>query len=160
LSSGTDRQPPLSQALRLALESDCANGVEDVLREHRLEDLAALRSLVSVDPTIKPSHRQNAVYLLGRWPDPDSAALIRNVMRRLDERERINAVDSLGRLRNDEARTGVMEATRDASPDVRRFAAYALARLRGPDEQARLAEMASSDPVEFVRESAARAQKE
>jgi HEAT repeat protein len=160
LSAGADRPTPLSHALRLALESDCANGVEDVLRERRPEDLAALRSLVSVDPTIKPSDRQNAVYLLGRWPDPDSAALIRNVMRRLDERERINAVDSLGRLGNDEARTGVMEATRDASPDVRRFAAYALARLRGPDEQARLAEMASSDPVEFVRESAARAQKE
>jgi len=53
-----------------------------------------------------------------------------------------------------------MEATHDRSPDVRRFAAYALARLRGPDGQARLAEMAASDPVDFVRDSAARAHKE
>jgi hypothetical protein len=160
LSLDAEQQPPPSQALRLALESDCANGVEDVLRERRAEDLAALRSLVSVDPTIKPSDRQNAVYLLGRWPDPDSARPIRDVMRRLDERERINAVDSLGRLGNDEARAGVMEATRDRSPDVRRFAAYALARLGGAAEQARLAELAASDPVDFVRASAARARKE
>ena len=66
-------------------------------------------------------------------------------MRGLDERERIDAVDALGRLGNDEARTGVMEATHDRSPDVRRFAAYALARLRGPDGQARLVKMAASD---------------
>jgi len=150
----------ISDALRLALESDCATGVEDVLHERRAEDLKALRALVRVDRTVKPAFRQNAIYLLGRWPDPESASRIRDVMKRVDERERINAVDALGRLGNDEAVAGVIEATRDTSPDVRRFAAYALARLSTREAQERLEELATSDPVDFVRASAARARGE
>ena len=147
----------VSPELQRALDSSCATGVDELLQARRPEDLEALRALVSLDPGIDPSWRQNAIYLLGRFGDTGAAGQILGLLPRLDERERINAVTALGQIGTDEAIDGVLNATRDPSPDVRRFAAYALARADTPTARERLDDLASSDPVEFVRDAAVQA---
>lgn len=144
---------PLSQAI----EATCANGVEEVISARRPEDLELLRAALRQDADVSPAARQNAIHILGRWGDTESAAPIRSLLPRLDERERINAVDALGNIGGTEAEDGVLQLAQDQSPDVRRFAVYALANLGTDASAARLDRMESSDPAERVRAAAAQA---
>jgi hypothetical protein len=100
-----------SPELQLALESDCATGVEEVIAARRGEDLEALRNMLRPDAPVSPAFRQNAIQLLGLWGDAESAPAIRALLPELDERQRINAVDALGRLGGPEAEASVLDAT-------------------------------------------------
>jgi HEAT repeat protein len=148
----TDMPPELLRAM----ESDCATGVEEVVAVRRLDDLDALRSLLRADVDVPPSFRQNAIHILGRWGDSESVGAIRSLLPTFDERERINAVDALGRLGGPDAEAAVFEVAGDDSPDVRRFAAYALANLGTEAARDRLRDMQSSDPERTVRVAAER----
>src|SRR5215203_6199977 len=81
-----------------AIESVCASGVEEVVEARRPNDLVTLRAALREDADVSPSLRQNAIHILGRWGDAESAPAIRSLLPTFDERERINAVDSLGRV--------------------------------------------------------------
>jgi HEAT repeat protein len=142
-----------------AIESVCATGVEEVVEARRPDDLAALRAALREDADVPPSLRQNAIHILGRWGDTESAPAIRSLLPRLDERERINAVDALGRLGGPDAEAAVLQMTEDESPDVRRFAAYALSNLGTAPGQDRLRDLEETDPVQFVRAAAARSRR-
>jgi HEAT repeat protein len=146
----------MSSQLRRAMESDCATGVEDILAARRPDDLAALRALLRPGPDVPPSLRQNAIHILGRWGDSESAAAIRSLLPTFDERERINAVDALGQLDSPDAEAAVLDLAGDDSPDVRRFAAYALSNLATEAARGRLRDMQSTDPERFVRVAADR----
>jgi HEAT repeat protein len=148
----TDMSPELLRAM----ESDCATGVEEVVAVRRPDDLEALRSLLRRDRDVPRSSRQNAIQILGRWGDAESAAAIRALLPTFDERERINAVDALGRLASPDAEAAVLQAAADDSPDVRRFAAYALANLPTDAARDRLLEMERADPERIVRAAAER----
>jgi HEAT repeat protein len=139
-----------------ALESVCAISVEEVVNARRPSDLAVLRAALREDPDVPPSLRQNAIQILGRWGDTESAAAIRSLLPRFDERERINAVDALGRIGGPDAEDAVLQMTEDESPDVRRFATYALSNLGTDAARDRLREMEETEPVDFVRAAAAR----
>jgi HEAT repeat protein len=139
-----------------AIESVCATGVEEVVQARRPDDLAALRAALREDADVPPSLRQNAIHILGRWGDTESAAAIRSLLPRFDERERINALDALGQMGGPEAEAAVLRMTEGESPDVRRFAAYALSNLGTETAQARLRGMEETDPVQWVRAAAAR----
>lgn len=149
----------LSDELLRALESDCGHTLEPVLAEKKQDRFEALRALLYMDPSIKPAHRQRALYLLGRWGNPAVVADIRRVLPQLEELERITAIDALGRLGTPEALAGVVEHINDPSPDVRRFVAIALTRIDTPQAQAKLNEIARNDPVDFVRNRALRSLK-
>ena len=142
-----------------AIESVCATAIEDVVAARRPNDLEALRAALREDADVPPALRQNAIHILGRWGDPESAAAIRSLLPRFDERERINAVDALGRIGGPDAETAVLQMTDDESPDVRRFAAYALSNLGTAAGQDRLRDMEETDPVQFVRAAAARSRR-
>jgi HEAT repeat protein len=146
----------MSSELRRAMESDCATGVEEVVAARRPDDLAALRALLRADADVPPSSRQNAIHILGRWGDSDSAAAIRSLLPTFDERERINAAAALGQLDSPDAEAAVMDLSGDDSPDVRRFAAYALSKSASEDARDRLRDMESTDPERFVRDAAER----
>lgn len=148
---------PISDELRVALESDCATGVDEILDHRRTEDVQTLRALLRPEPDDPPAFQQHAIHLLGRLGDTESAAQISALLPRLAERGRINAVDALGRIDSPTAVEGVLQAANDPSPDVRRFAAYALARQDTSHTRARLTEMAQSDDTDFVRFTAERA---
>ena len=139
-----------------AIESVCANSVEEVVEARRPNDLVALRAALREDTDVPPSLRQNAIHILGRWGDTESAAAIRRLLPSLDERERINAVDAVGRIGGPDAEAAVLQTTEDESPDVRRFAAYALSNLGTEAARDRLRDMEETDPVNFVRAAAAR----
>jgi HEAT repeat protein len=143
-----------------AIESVCANSVEEVVVARRPNDLAALRAALREDADVPPSLRQNAIHILGRWGDTESAAAIRSLLPRFNERERINAVDALGQIGGPDAEVGVLQMTEDESPDVRRFAAHALSNLETEDARNRLRDMEETDPVNFVRAAAARSANE
>jgi HEAT repeat protein len=147
----------MSRALREALESNCATGVDELLRDKKASDLEVLLSMVDASSREDPGRRQNAIELLGLWGNPSAAAPIRALLPHLDDRGRINAVDALGRLGTPEALEGVLESAKDPSPDVRRFAAYALARIGSREALSRLADMSASDPEGFVRAAATKA---
>jgi HEAT repeat protein len=143
----------MSPQLELAMESSCATGVEEVIEARRPEDLATLRALLA-DDDAPASARQNAIHILGRWGDVESAPAIRALLPNLDERQRINTVDALGRLGGPDAEDAALELSGDESPDVRRFAAYALSRLGTETARIRLGEMAGNDPEPTVRTAA------
>jgi HEAT repeat protein len=144
----------MSAELRRAMESDCATGVEEVVAARRPEDLAELRALLRADADVPPSLRQNAIHILGRWGDSESAAAIRALLPTFDERERINAVDALRQLDAPDAEEAVLDLAGDDSPDVRRFAAYALSSLPTEAARGRLRDMQRTDPEQFVRAAA------
>jgi HEAT repeat protein len=139
-----------------AIESVCANSVEEIVGARRQSDLMTLRGALREDADVPPPLRQNAIHILGRWGDTESAAAIRSLLPTFEERERINAVDALGRLGGPDAEAAVLQTTEDESPDVRRFAAYALSNLETEAARDRLRDMEETDPVNFVRAAAAR----
>ena len=146
----------MSREQLAAIESVCATAVEDVVEAQRPDDLLALRAALREDADVPPSLRQNAIHILGRWGDTESAAAIRSLLPTFDERERINAVDALGRMGGPDAEAAVLQTTEDESPDVRRFAAYALSNLGTEAARDRLRDMEETDPEDFVRAAAAR----
>ena len=146
----------MSPDLQRAMESECATGVEEVVAARRPDDLAALRELLQADSDASPSFRQSAIHILGRWGDSESADAIRSLLPAFDERERINAVDALGRLESPVAEAAVLDLAADDSPDVRRFAAYALSNLATEAARGRLRDMESTDPERYVRAAAER----
>ena len=150
----------MSPELLRTIESVCASGVEEVVEARRPNDLVALRAALREDADVPPSLRQNAIHILGRWGDTESAAAIRSLLPRFDERERINAVDALGRLGGPDAETAVLQTTEDESPDVRRFAAYALSNLGTDVARKRLRDMEETDPVQWVRAAAGSGRRE
>ena len=136
----------MSPELRRAMESECATGVEEIVAARRPEDLAALRALLRADADVPPSLRQNAIHILGRWADSESAPAIRSLLPTFDERERMNAVEALGRLDGPDAEAAVLDLAGDDSPDVRRFAAYALSNVATDAALGRLRDMQSYGP--------------
>jgi HEAT repeat protein len=146
----------MSPAVLREIEPLCATAVEEVVEARRPNDLVALRAALREDADVPPSLRQNAIHILGRWGDTESAAAIRSLLPRFDERERINALDALGQMGGPEAEAAVLRMTEGESPDVRRFAAYALSNLGTGVARERLREMEESDPEQLVRAAAAR----
>ena len=138
------------------MEADCAHSVEEVMKAKSKEDFQALQSLLSKDASVKPGQRAKVFYMLGRWGDPAPVSAIREILPRLDETEKVSALDALGRLGTKEALDGILEHTGDSSPQVRKFAARALARIDRPDAQRKLKEIQAKDPVDYVRNLAAK----
>ena len=85
---------------------------------------------------------------MARVPGPTCGSSGRTV------RQRITAVDAAGRLGGPDAEDAVLELSGDESPDVRRFAAYALSRLGTQTARIRLGEMAADDAEPTVRAAA------
>ena len=146
----------MSPEVLRGIESVCAIAIEEVVAARRPDDLVTLRAALREDADVPPSLRQNSIQILGRWGDAESAAAIRSLLPRFDERERINAVDALGRMGGPDAEAAVLRMTEDESPDVRRFAAYALSNLGTETARYRLREMEETDPEQSVRAAAAR----
>src|SRR5215217_5757717 len=146
----------MSPAVLREIEPLCATAVEEVVEARRPNDLVALRAALREEADVPRSLRQNAIHILGRWGDTESAAAIRALLPRFDERERINAVDALGRIGGPDAEAAVVQMTEDESPDVRRFAAYVLSNLGTEAARDRLRDMEETDPEDFVRAAAAR----
>jgi HEAT repeat protein len=141
--------PTISEALREALESDCAHSLEPVLKARRSEDYQALLEFLEQPP--KPELRLTALHLLGRWGDRTVVSAIQRVLPDLDELGRCRAIDALGRLGGPEARAEMLKQTDDPSPQVRKFVVHALKRLGGPNAQDALQRIKQHDPAEFVR---------
>lgn len=147
----------MSTALREALESDCAHGLEPVLQTRENKDFKALQGFLSKQPSTKTKpYRAKAMYLLGRWGDPAPVKAIRRLLPRLDEMERVTAIDALGRLGTEEALQGVLKCSDDPSPQVRKFVVKALAKLNRPEATQRLKKMSSKDSVNWVRTTASK----
>jgi HEAT repeat protein len=124
------------------------------------EDLLRLRQMVAGTVVVDQQTQRNALALLGRAGDQEAVPLIIGRLANLDERERINAVDVLGRLNTPESISAVADFTTDPSPDVRRFAVIALSRVGGALAREKLTHVAAGDPVGLVRQRAEQALKE
>ncbi|UCG83542.1 MAG: HEAT repeat domain-containing protein [Dehalococcoidia bacterium] len=146
----------VSEKLVRALESDDACDLGRVIKEGKQEDFEALRSLLSLEPGIKPEHVNKAIYALGRWGDPAPVATIRSILPQLDEAGRISAIDALGRLGTKEALDGVLDHVDDSSPHVRKFVTRALGRINTPKAKAKLKEIEAKEKVDYVRATAAK----
>jgi HEAT repeat protein len=144
----------LSKELTAVLDCDCPQELEGVLKARRPEDFQALQSLLSLDSSIKPGHRSNALYLLGRWGDPAPVSNICRILPQLNESGRISAIDALGRLGTREALTAILDYVSDPSFHVRKFVVRALGRINSPEAQTRLREIEAKDPVDYIRHQA------
>lgn len=146
----------LPPRLRIALESDCAGELSEIIQDKRPTDFAKLNELVSTDPEVDPKHRTRAIYALGRWGDTTVVDKIIEVMPLLDEMGRITAIDSLGRLGANNALQPILEHSNDPSLHVRKFVIHALGRYNLSQSRAKLIEMRESDPEQVLRDLAAK----
>lgn len=146
----------VSEALLGALESDCATDLEYVIKEKKQEDFEVLQGFLSLDPSISSQHRTRALYALGRWGNPVVVDNIRRILPDLDEAGRISAVDALGRLGTHEALEGILNRANDPSPQVRKVVVYALSKSNALEARVKLREIATRDPIDYVRERASK----
>jgi HEAT repeat protein len=141
----------MSEELLEALEADESGDLDAIIEQRRPEDFDALRSLLTLDPTVEPSHRAKAIYALGRWGDPAVAEAIQDLLPDVEETERIGAIDALGRLGAEDALDGILEHVDDASVSVRKFVARALGRINTPRARTELSKLERTDPSDYIR---------
>ena len=146
----------LSAELRAALEAEEAGELNQLIQRRLAEDFAALRSLLSLDPSVSSDLRRKAMYALGRWGDTSVVPEISRILPHLEEQGRISALSALGRLGTGEAVSKILTFANDPSPQVRKTVAVALGRAGTPEALARLRDLAANDPLPWVREVAAR----
>jgi HEAT repeat protein len=146
----------MSEGLREALEADESDDLDAIIEQRRPEDFDALRSLLTLNPTVEPSHRAKAIYALGRWGDPAVVEAIQGLLPGLDQDERIKAIDALGRLGTENALDGILEHVDDASVPVRKFVARALGRINTPRARAELSKLERTDPSDYIRSLASK----
>lgn len=140
----------LKEPLATELASTCFHTAETILERRSEEDFDQLMAVLAADDADEVL-KQNAIMLLGRWGRPEAVPVLLTQLPQQDERGLINLVDALGRLGTPEAVTAVLEQSRHPSPDVRRFAAYALERAGTQPALARLREMSEADEADFVQ---------
>ncbi len=146
----------LSDDLRRALEADDAEELDALLQRRRPADFEALQGLITSERPVPRDHRMKALYALGRWGDPVVVPKIVELLPHLDDRERMSALNALGRLGTPDAAAAIIRHAEDPSPHVRKIATLALARSGTPAARRKLRELAVNDPVEWVRDLAAR----
>lgn len=146
----------LSDELLEALGADDAEDFMRLLKRRRQRDVRALRSLVTLDPAVPPHYRTKALFALGWWGDPSSVPLIREVLPQLDERGRVSAISALGHIGTPEAVAEIAEHLAERSDQVRTAVISALSMAGTPEASEMLRDVASTDPVPWVRELAER----
>lgn len=144
----------LSQRVRDVMETDCAHTLEDLVAKPTDEEIRELITIVADEAEMTPNQRQRAVYMLGRMGREEAAPVIIKALPRLDEGGRIAAADALGRLATPEAQAKVIELSNDPAPQVRKFAAKALARIGTSPAIGFLRGMVDGDEEPFVRAAA------
>lgn len=144
----------LSQRVRAVLETDCAHTLEDLVAKPSDAEIRELIAVVDDEAEMTPNQRQRAVYMLGRMDRKEAAPNILKALPRLDEGGRVAAADALGRLATPEAQAAIVELSHDAAPQVRKFAAKALARIGTSGAIGHLRGMIDGDAEAFVRASA------
>ena len=82
--------------------------------------------------------------------------MIREILPQLDERGRVSAISALGHIGSPDAVTEIAEHLTERSDQVRAAVISALSTAGTPEAREKLAEVASRDPVQWVRELAAR----
>lgn len=146
----------LSDELLEVLAADDAEDFMRLLKRRRQRDIRALQGLVTVDPAVPPHYRTKALFALGWWGDPSSVPMIREILPQLDERGRVSAISALGHIGSPDAVTEIAEHLTERSDQVRAAVISALSTAGTPEAREKLAEVASTDPVPWVRELAAR----
>lgn len=146
--------PELTQRVRDVMETDCAHTLEDLVAKPSDTEIRELIAVVEDEAEMTPNQRQRAVYMLGRMGRAEAAPTIIKALPRLDEGGKVAAADALGRLATAEAQAAVMELSHDRAPQVRKFAAKALARIGTNAAIGHLRGMIDGDEEPFVRASA------
>lgn len=146
----------LPDELQAALEADDAGELNQLLQHRRPEDFQALQSLLTLDSPVPADYRTKALYAVGLLGDPVVVPTIIRLLPELDERGRMSALSALGRLGTPEATAALIEHADEPSPQVRKIAVLALSRNPTPEAQRKLQDVAASDPVAWVRETAER----
>jgi HEAT repeat protein len=143
-----------SERVQTVLETDCAHTIEEIVEKPTDTEIADLIGVLDAKADVTPNQRQRAVFLLGRMGHKKAAPLIITALPRLDEGGRIAAADALGRLATDDAEAAVVNLAHDVAPQVRKFAARALARIGKPTALGHLRGMVDGDAEPFVRAAA------
>lgn len=145
----------LSEDLRIALDADDAQELGRIIRRQRQTDFDALVDLLS-DPGASTEYRMKAFTALGRWGNRGVIPTIRQALPQLEYRERIAAIDALGRLGTGEAEEAVSAYADDDSPQVRKFVVLALERIDSTAAREKLRGMARLDSDAWIRSFAGR----
>lgn len=149
--------PKLSKELKAALESDCAHSLEAAAASLSERDLDALVEIV--DAAADPIRRQNAISLLGRSGYAAAVPAIARVLPEVGEDERCRAISALGKMGGAEAIKAVVNCAGDDSPQVRKFAGYALREIDEPAAAAALKKLERDESVDWVRKALKRKRK-
>jgi HEAT repeat protein len=144
----------LSARMQRALDSDCADDLNEIILAKRKADFDGLRRLISTEADVEPRYRTLAIYALGRWGNEAVVDDILQVLPDLDDTGMLTAMDSLGRLGSQKALQGVLEHADDPSPQVRKFAIRALGRFELPAARVKLMEINEKDSDQQLRDLA------
>jgi len=141
----------LSARMQRALDSECADDLNEIILAKRKPDFDALRRQVATEAGVDPIHRTRAIYALGRWGNDVVVDDILRVLPELDESGLLTAIDSLGRLGSQKALQGILVYADGPSPHVRKFVIHALGRFEVQDAKAKLREINEKDPDQQLR---------
>ena len=141
----------LSAKLQRALDSDCADDLNEIIQANQKTDFDQLRQLISTSPDVDTHYRTRAIYALGRWGDDTVVDDIIQVMPFLDELGQLTAIESLGRLGSDTALQEISKHADDPSPHVRKFTIHALGSYDTQEAKAKLIEIREKDPDQQLR---------
>lgn len=141
----------ISNPLAKALDSDCLLDICQVINRKNPDELSTMKSMVKLDKSVDPRRRQKSIYALGRWGDESAATPILNVLPKLEESERITAIDSLGRLKAVEAVDQIIGNAENESLIVRKTVVRALGRIRTDKAKKELEKIKETDPSPYIR---------
>jgi HEAT repeat protein len=148
-----------SPHIQSALTGDCGHAMEDAIAAFNDSDAADLIAALEKPGDMADLEARRAVFVLGRSGHRDGPDAIAAALPRLGEGGKIAALDALGRA-GARAQIGrIAEFADDPEPQVRKFAANALARIGGERAQDTLETMMRRDTQEFLRDYAAKQMK-
>lgn len=146
-------KPQLEPELQAALEAEESGALVALATAGRPEHIKSLRRLAT-DPAVDPQYRRKALWALGVRGDPEFVPEIEESIPNLGPRERMAAIDALGRIGTARARGAVIRCANDPSPQVRKLVIEALHRMG--EGEATIQRMAAEDPEPWVRKIAAK----
>ena len=150
-SYGRSIMAQLPKRIQKAFEADdpCELGL--IIKEKHDEDLASIQALLEPDAEVSPEIRGKALYAVGRWGAPAVIPKIVALLPRLDENNRVCAIDALGRLGTKESLDVISHYAKDKSEVVRKFVVKAASRFKETKAKSLLEEIRDTDKSESIR---------
>ena len=114
-------------------------------------DLNVLKKIIASHQEFDANRVVRAIYLLGEWGEKSIAKDISKLIPHVGEIGRVTILDVLTKIGDESVFDEIKECLKDKSPQVRKFAIYALGALNSHESVHYLQEVGKKDSLDFIR---------